>query len=91
MVLDGSTAQIGTCDHLILEAVNCANGDSPAGTEAQASDRAMSSTRCETVSCGDAKKPRGMLSTVQKYTYPGTSDYAISRSRPGVHSRLAGP
>ena len=38
-VLDGSIAQIGTPYLLTLKAVNCANGESLASTEAQASDK----------------------------------------------------
>src|SRR5882757_5516444 len=37
--LDGSIAQIGTRYNLILKAVNCANGDLLASTEAQANDK----------------------------------------------------
>jgi eukaryotic-like serine/threonine-protein kinase len=37
--LEGAIALIGTRYNLILKAVNCANGDSLASTEAQASDK----------------------------------------------------
>ncbi|MGH9685336.1 MAG: protein kinase domain-containing protein [Candidatus Acidiferrales bacterium] len=69
-VLDGSIAQIGTQYNLILKAVNCANGDTLASTEAQASDKnhvleALGSLASETRS-----KLGESLSMVRKFDTP---------------------
>jgi Flp pilus assembly protein TadD len=68
--LDGSIAQIGTQYLLTLKAVNCANGESLASTEAQASDKnhvldALGKTALEIRS-----KLGESLSTVQKFDTP---------------------
>jgi eukaryotic-like serine/threonine-protein kinase len=69
-VLDGSIAQIGTQYLLTLKAVNCANGESLASTEAQASDKnhvldALGKSASEIRS-----KLGESLSTVQKFDTP---------------------
>jgi serine/threonine protein kinase/tetratricopeptide (TPR) repeat protein len=69
-VLDGSIAQIGTQYLLTLKAVNCANGESLASTEAQASDKnhvldALTKTAAEIRS-----KLGESLSTVQTFDTP---------------------
>jgi eukaryotic-like serine/threonine-protein kinase len=69
-VLEGSIAQIGTPYLLTLKAVNCANGESLASTEAQASDKnhvldALSESASEI-----RNKLGESLSTVQKFDTP---------------------
>jgi eukaryotic-like serine/threonine-protein kinase len=66
-VLNGSIAQVGTQYLLTLKAVNCANGESLASTEAQASDKnhvldALGKTASEI-----RNKLGESLSTVQKF------------------------
>jgi eukaryotic-like serine/threonine-protein kinase len=69
-VLDGTIAQIGTQYLLTLKAVNCANGESLASTEAQASDKdhvldALRKTASEIrIKLGES------LSTVRKFDTP---------------------
>jgi serine/threonine protein kinase len=69
-VLDGSIAQIGTPYLLTVKAVNCANGESLASTEAQASDKnhvldALGKTASEM-----RRKLGESLSTVQRFDTP---------------------
>jgi serine/threonine protein kinase len=69
-VLDGSIAQIGTPYLLTVKAVNCANGESLASTEAQATDKnhvldALGNTASEI-----RNKLGESLSTVQKFYTP---------------------
>jgi eukaryotic-like serine/threonine-protein kinase len=69
-VLDGSIAQIGAEYLLTLKAVNCANGESLASTEAQASDKnhvldALAKTAAEI-----RGKLGESLSTLQKFDTP---------------------
>jgi DNA-binding winged helix-turn-helix (wHTH) protein/tetratricopeptide (TPR) repeat protein len=68
--LDGSIALIGTRYSLILKAVNCANGDLLAGTEAQASDKSHVLDALNTVASEMRRKLGESLSTVQKYNTP---------------------
>jgi len=68
--LDSSIALIGTRYDLILKAVNCANGDLLANTEAQANDK---SHVLDALSKGASEmrtKLGESLSTVQKYNTP---------------------
>jgi serine/threonine protein kinase/tetratricopeptide (TPR) repeat protein len=69
-VLDGSIAQIGAPDLLTVKAVNCANGESLASTEAQATDKnhvldALGKTASEI-----RNRLGESLSTVQKFDTP---------------------
>jgi tetratricopeptide (TPR) repeat protein/predicted Ser/Thr protein kinase len=69
-VLDGSIAQIGTPYLLTLKAVNCANGESLASTEAQASDK-NHVLEALTKSASEIRNKLGeSLSTVQKFDTP---------------------
>ena len=68
--LDSSIALIGTRYDLILKAVNCANGDLLASTEAQATD--MSHVLDALSRCASEMRTKlgESLSTVQKYNTP---------------------
>ena len=68
--LDGSIALIGTRYNLILKAVNCANGDLLASTEAQASDKSRVLDALGKVASGMRRKLGESLSTLQKYNTP---------------------
>jgi tetratricopeptide (TPR) repeat protein len=69
-VLDGSIAQIGTQYSLILKAVNCANGDTLAIAEAQASDKDHVLDALGRVASDARAKLGESLSTVQKFDTP---------------------
>jgi eukaryotic-like serine/threonine-protein kinase len=68
--LDGSIALIGTRYDLILKAVNCANGDLLASTEAQANDKSHVLDALSTAASEMRTKLGESLSTVQKYNTP---------------------
>ena len=68
--LNGSIALIGTKYNLILKAVNCANGDLLAGTEAQANDKSYVLDALNTTASEMRKTLGESLSTVQKYNTP---------------------
>src|SRR6266481_3016807 len=68
--LDGSIALIGTRYNLILKAVNCANGDLLASTEAQANDKSRVLDALGKVASGMRRKLGESLSTLQKYNTP---------------------
>jgi DNA-binding winged helix-turn-helix (wHTH) protein len=68
--LDGSIALIGTRYDLILKAVNCANGDSLASTEAQANDKSQVLDALSKAASEMRRKLGESLSTVQKYNTP---------------------
>jgi DNA-binding winged helix-turn-helix (wHTH) protein/tetratricopeptide (TPR) repeat protein len=67
---DGSIALIGTRYDLILKAVNCANGDLLASTEAQANDKSHVLDALNTTASEMRTKLGESLSTVQKYNTP---------------------
>jgi len=68
--LDGSIALIGTRYDLIVKAVNCANGDLLASTEAQANDKSHVLDALNTTASEMRKRLGESLSTVQKYNTP---------------------
>ncbi len=68
--LDGSIALIGTRYNLILKAVNCANGDLLASTEAQASDKSHVLDALGNAASEIRRKLGESLSTLQKYNTP---------------------
>src|SRR2546429_8991336 len=68
--LDGSIALIGTRYNLILKAVNCANGDLLASSEAQASDKSHVHDALGNNDSEMRRKLRESLSTLQKYNPP---------------------
>jgi tetratricopeptide (TPR) repeat protein len=68
--LDGSIALIGTRYDLILRAVNCANGDLLASTEAQANDKSHVLDALSKAASDIRTKLGESLSTVQKYNTP---------------------
>ncbi len=68
--LDGSIALIGTRYTLILKAVNCANGDLLAGTEAQANDKSHVLDALGKAASEMRTKLGESLSTVKKYNTP---------------------
>src|SRR6266481_6049498 len=68
--LDGSIALIGTRYNLILKAVNCANGDLLASTEAQASDKSHVLDALGNAASEMRRKLGESLSTLQKYNTP---------------------
>jgi eukaryotic-like serine/threonine-protein kinase len=68
--LDGSIALIGTRYSLILKAVNCANGDVLASTEAQANDKSHVLDALGTAASEMRRKLGESLSTVQKFNTP---------------------
>jgi eukaryotic-like serine/threonine-protein kinase len=69
-VLDGSIAQVGTQYLLTLKAVNCANGESLASTEAQVSDKNHILDALSKVASGMRSKLGESLALVQKYDAP---------------------
>lgn len=68
--LDGSIALIGTRYVLILKAVNCANGDLLASTEAQANDKSHVLDALGKAASEIRRRLGESLSTVQKYNTP---------------------
>jgi eukaryotic-like serine/threonine-protein kinase len=68
--LDGSIALIGTRYDLILKAVNCANGDLLASTEAQANDKSHVLDALSKAASEMRTKLGESLGTVQKYNTP---------------------
>src|SRR5438445_2867743 len=68
--LDGSIALVGTRYNLILKAVNCANGDLLASTEAQASDKSHVLDALGNAASEMRRKLGESLSTLQKYNTP---------------------
>jgi DNA-binding winged helix-turn-helix (wHTH) protein len=68
--LDGSIALIGTRYNLILKAVNCANGDLLASTEAPANDKSHVLDALGKAASEMRRKLGESLSTVQKYNTP---------------------
>jgi tetratricopeptide (TPR) repeat protein len=68
--LDGSIALIGTRYVLILKAVNCANGDLLASTEAQANDKTHVLDALGKAASEMRRRLGESLSTVQKYNTP---------------------
>src|SRR5438445_7016822 len=68
--LDGSIALIGTRYVLILKAVNCANGDLLASTEAQANDKSHVLDALGKAASEMRRKLGESLSTLQKYNTP---------------------
>jgi eukaryotic-like serine/threonine-protein kinase len=68
--LDGSIALIGTRYTLILKAVNCANGELLASTEAQANDKSHVLDALGKAASEMRRKLGESLSTVQKYNTP---------------------
>jgi len=68
--LDGSIALIGNRYNLILKAVNCANGDLLASTEAQANDKSHVLDALGKVASEMRRRLGESLSTVQKYNTP---------------------
>ena len=73
-VLDGSIAQIGTQYNLILKAINCANGELLASTEAQANDKSHALETLGRLASEMRSKLGESLSTVQKYDTPLEQD-----------------
>jgi eukaryotic-like serine/threonine-protein kinase len=69
-VLDGSIAQVGTQYLLTLKAINCANGESLASTEAQASDKNHVLDALGKVASEMRGKLGESLTSVQKYDAP---------------------
>ena len=69
-VLDGSVAQIGTQYNLILEAVNCSNGESLASAEARASDKDHVLDALGKAASEMRGKLGESLSTVRKFDTP---------------------
>jgi len=69
-VLDGSIGQIGSQYLLTLKAVNCANGQSLASTEAQANDKNEILSALGKASSSIRKQLGESLSTVQKFDTP---------------------
>jgi len=69
-VLDGSIAQIGTQYILTVEAVNCANGESFASAEAQASDKNHVLDALGKTASDIRNKLGESLSTVRKFDTP---------------------
>jgi eukaryotic-like serine/threonine-protein kinase len=69
-VLDGSIAQIGSQYLLTLKAMNCANGQSIASTEAQASDKNDVLAALGKISSSIRTKLGESLSTIQKFDTP---------------------
>jgi tetratricopeptide (TPR) repeat protein len=70
VVLDGSIVQIGTRYSLILKAVNCSNGESLAGTEAQASDKSHVLQALGKAASDMRKKLGESQAMVQKFDTP---------------------
>src|SRR6202140_2717575 len=68
--LDGSIALIGTRYTLILKAVNCANGDLLASTEAQANDKSHVLDVLGKAASEMRRRLGESLGTVQKYNTP---------------------
>ena len=68
--LDGSLALLGTRYSLILKAVNCANGDLLASTEAQANDKSHVLDALGKAASEMRRKLGESLSTLQKYNTP---------------------
>ena len=68
--LDGSIALIGTRYNLILKAMNCANGDLLASTEAQASDKSHILDALSKAASEMRTRLGESLRTVQKYNTP---------------------
>src|SRR3981081_4103370 len=68
--LDGAIALIGTRYNLILKAVNCANGDLLASTEAQAKDKSHVLDALGKAASEMRRRLGESLSTVQKYNTP---------------------
>jgi serine/threonine protein kinase/tetratricopeptide (TPR) repeat protein len=69
-VLDGSIAQIGTPYLLTVKAVNCANGETLASTQAQASDKNHVLDALGKMASEMRNKLGESLSTVQKFDTP---------------------
>jgi eukaryotic-like serine/threonine-protein kinase len=69
-VLEGSIAQIGTQYTIILKAVNCANGETLASTEAEAVDKSHVLNSLGHAAAAIRDKLGESLSTVQKYDMP---------------------
>ncbi|HLH10022.1 MAG TPA: protein kinase, partial [Terriglobales bacterium] len=69
-VIEGSIAQVGTPYLLTLNAVNCANGDTLASTEAQASDKNHVLDALGATASAMRNKLGESLSTVQKFDTP---------------------
>src|SRR5215469_13884294 len=68
--LDASITVIGSKYELILKAVNCANGDSLASTEAQANDKSHVLDALSKAASEMRTKLGESLSTIQKYNTP---------------------
>jgi eukaryotic-like serine/threonine-protein kinase len=68
--LDGSIALIGSRYSLILKAVNCANGDLLASTEAQANDKSHVLDALNKAASEMRRKLGESLTTIQKYNTP---------------------
>jgi DNA-binding winged helix-turn-helix (wHTH) protein/predicted Zn-dependent protease len=68
--LAGSIALIGTRYNLILQAVNCVNGDLLASTEAQANDKTHVLDTLGNLASEIRRKLGESLTTVQKYNIP---------------------
>jgi hypothetical protein len=68
--IDGSIAQIGSQYSLILNAVNCSNGESLANTEAQANDKSHVLDALGKAATGIRRRLGETLSTVQKFDTP---------------------
>jgi serine/threonine protein kinase/Flp pilus assembly protein TadD len=69
-VLDGSIAQIGSQYSIILKAVNCANGETLASAEAEASDKSHVLDALSKAASEMRGKLGESLSTVQKFEKP---------------------
>src|SRR3984893_4145331 len=69
-MLTGSIAQIGTQYSLIVNAVNCSNGETLASTEAEASDKNHVLDALGKVATDIRAKLGELLSTVQKFDTP---------------------
>ena len=68
--IDGSIAQIGSQYSLILNAVNCSNGESLASTEAQANDKSHVLDALGKAATEIRRRLGETLSTVQKFDKP---------------------
>ncbi len=69
-MLDGSIAQIGTTYNLVLNAVNCANGERIATSQAEAADKNQVLAALGTVASDIRGKLGESLASIQKFNTP---------------------
>src|SRR5579863_6802426 len=87
-VLDGSIAQVGTEYSLILKAVDCANGNSIASSEADAADKNHVLDALSKAASDMRAKLGESLSTIQKFNMP--VEQASTSSLEALQSYSAG-